>query len=306
MLLTQTSKTTTLASIVTLIHELCQAAGCDDEVRPGPASTYPNSLFLTILVLKGLFGSNSERSFLRYLANHHTALLPRLPEQSWFNRKAKQLEPQSERLHHLLLTKLQVHHIRIRIIDATGIPVVTLHRARRCRLFKQRTEVGFGYCASKKTYYYGEKLTLTVTPEGIPTRIVLTPANHHDVRALKEHLPELAEDLHHKVVVGDAGYYDGALDCELRERYQARCVTPEKKRHQKKNNQWEKQQLRKRSIVETVIEQLQDHMRLTDTKARSHVGVVCRVQSTVTAFTFGIYLNTLLGRPPLAVKSLVM
>lgn len=303
---TQTSKAITLLCIITSLEELCQEARTDGLARPGPVATYPNSLFLTILVLKSLFGFNSESSFLRYLAKHHSDLFPQLPEQSWFNRKAKKLQPVTEHIHRLLLTKLGADRLKIRIIDATGVPVVKLHRARRCPLFRPRTEVGFGYCASKNTYYYGEKLTLAVTPQGIPTSTVLTPANHHDVRAFKEHLPELADDLTHKTVVGDAGYYDGALDCELAERYHARCVTPEKRRHRKKNTGRNKQLLRKRSIVETVIEQLQDHMRLDDTKAKSHLGVQTRVGAMITGFTFGIYLNSLFGRPPLALKGLVM
>lgn len=300
-----TTPSTTLAGIVGTLQALCNEANVDNCIRRGPRGAYPNSLYLQLLILKSLFGFNSESAFLRYLAKHHQQLFPQLPERSWFNRKARKLMPATRQVHQQLLEKLGVDQIRWRIIDATGVPVVKLHRARRCRLFKRKTEVGFGYCASKKSYYFGEKLTLAVTPQGIPTASVLTPANHHDVRALKEHLPEMAEDLQNKIVVGDAGYYDGALDCELKARYHARCVTPEKKRHRKRNNRWEKRQLRKRSVVETVFEQLQDQMRICDTKAQSHEGVVARIQAALTSFTFGIYLNTLVGRSPLALKSLL-
>ena len=126
------------------------------------------------------------------------------------------------------------------------------------------------------------------------------------MRAFKEHLPLLAADLSHKIVLGDRGYYDGALDCELAEKYRSHMVTPEKKRHQKKNTQTEKQLLKRRSIIEAVNQQLQDHLRVDDTKAKSNAGLIIQVQSILTSFVFGAYLNSLAGRDLLALKSSVI
>jgi len=141
---------TTLGGIVGILQEVCNEARVDERIRREPKGVYPASLYLRILVLKGLFGFNSETSFLRYLAKHHTDLFPMLPERSWFNRKAKKLTDEVGQLQQLLLSKLGVDSIDIRIVDATGIPVVKLHRARKCKGFKKKTEAAFGYCASKK------------------------------------------------------------------------------------------------------------------------------------------------------------
>lgn len=298
-------RSATLAEILAAMRDLCKSAQVDKCARPGPKSRYPNSLFITINLLRYLFGINSESAFLRYLMKHHADKLPEIPEQSWFNRKTKHLTTLIDKIYQLLLKRLGVAEIEIRIVDATGVPVVKLHRARRCRSFERRTEVGYGYCAAKHEYYYGEKMTLLLTPQGIPAGHALAPANHHDVRAFKAQLPRLAPYMMRKVIVGDKGYYDGELDTEVIDRYQGLMVTPEKKRHQKRNSWWKRQLLKLRKIVETVIGQLQDHMRLDDTRAKSQRGLETRVQSLIVSFTFGIYWNALHGRELLAIKSVL-
>lgn len=294
-----------LVDIVSAIRDLCNEAGVDKEVRTGPEALYPNILFITLNILKDLFGFNSESGFLRYAGKHHHDFFPHIPKQSWFNRKSKKLKSTVRDVHTLLLQKLYAHRIEIRIVDTTGVPVVKLHRAHYCKGFEQKTEANYGYCAAKKSYYYGEKLTLLTTPNGIPTSYVLTPANVHDVRALKENLSDVAHDIEKKIVIGDLGYYDGALETELKEVYASKLITPEKKRHQKRNTTRDKKLLKLRSGIERINEQLQDHMHIDETRARSQTGLEARIQSIITSFTFGIYFNMLCGRNILSLKSLV-
>lgn len=300
------TQNTALVDIVAAISDVCNEAKVDLAVRTGPDATYPSSLFIMILILKNLFGFTSETSFLRYLGNHHDNLFPLIPERSWFNRKAKKLVEEEQRIHGLLLQKLGVEKISIRIVDTTGIPVVKLHRSRRSKGFARKHEVNYGYCASKDAYYYGEKLTLFVTPQGIPTAHILTPANIHDVRALKENISGVACELKRKTIVADKGYYDGDLEITLKERYKAKLVVPEKRRHQKKNTPEEKALLKQRQIVETVNEQLQDQMGIDRTRAKSHRGLLARIQSILLSFTFGAYFNMISGHPLLSMKSVVI
>lgn len=299
------TQNTALADIVAVIADVCNEAKVDLKVRTGPDATYPPSQFIMILILKNLFGFTSETSFLRYLGNFHRDLFPRIPERSWFNRKAKKLVDEERRIHNLLLTKLGAEKISIRIVDTTGIPVVKLHRSRRSKSFARKREVNYGYCASKNSYYYGEKLTLFVTPQGIPTAHILTPANVHDLRALKENISVVARELTRKTIVADKGYYDGDLEMTLAETYRSKLVVPEKRRHQKRNTKEERALLKTRQIVETVNEQLQDQMGVDRTRAKSHCGLIARIQSIIMSFTFGAYFNMISGRPLLSMKSIV-
>jgi hypothetical protein len=300
------TQTSAVFSIVTMIENLCKEASIDGRTRPGPEALHPPSKIIVILILKNLFAFSSERSFLRYLAGHHPGLFSRLPEHSWFNRKARKLLQEQREIHVLLLSKLRADRIEIRIVDTTPIPVVRIYRSKKCKSFKPKVEASCGYCASKKMYYYGQKLTLFVTPDGIPTDHLLTLANIHDVRVLKENLEKIAPILKRKKLVADKGYYDGELETTLLNRYEATLVVPEKKRHQKKNTLEEKSLLRKRSIIETVNNQLQDQMNIDETRAKTLRGLQARIQSSILSFTFGIYFNRSFGRPSLALKSILV
>lgn len=295
-----------VSAIVAEIRGLCNEVGVDEIVRPGPEATYPNSLVITILIMKSLFGFDSESSFLRFLALHHARVFPQLPERSWFNRKAKRLASTQRDIHALLLEKLGIAALLLEIIDTTPVPVAKLHRAYRCKGFRRKTEVNFGYCASKKEYYYGKKLSLFVTEQGIPTGYGLSVANQHDLPALKALLPDYGERLRHKTLIADKGYYDGELRLELKERFGARLVVPDKRRHHQWNTEEDRRLLKKRSIIETVNEQLQDHMKINHTRAISHEGLLSRVQSIILAFVFGCYHNDINNRPVLALKSIVI
>lgn len=300
-----TTDSNAVSDIVSEILVLCNETKIDEKVHRGPEATHKPSLIVVILILKNLFGFNSERSFLRYLSKHHGNIFPNLPEQSWFNRKARKLCAEEKDVYFLLLKKLGVDSISIRIVDSTPVPVVRLWRAGNCTLFKRKKEVNFGFCASKDMYYYGEKLTLFTTPEGIPTGFLLTPANMHDVRALKENLKAVADDIKGKTLITDKGYYDGELETTLKVSYRATQVVPEKRRHRKKNTQDEKKFLKKRGIIETVNDQLQEQMDIDETLARSHEGLFSRIQAAILAFTFGAYHNFINDLPLLALKGIM-
>src|SRR3712207_1164485 len=96
-------KPTTLADMVSVIGDLCNEAGVDCGVRRGPEAMYPDSLYITINILKHLFGFTSEAAFLRYVGKHHHDLFPDIPERSWFNRKTRSLEHECRAVHHLIL-----------------------------------------------------------------------------------------------------------------------------------------------------------------------------------------------------------
>ena len=59
-----------------------------------------------------------------------------------------------------------------------------------------------------------------------------------------------------------------------------------------------------RRLIETVFSQLDGHMHIQSTGAKTDLGLVKRVMGIVTAYTLGIYLNVLLARPLLAIKEL--
>ena len=60
--------------------------------------------------------------------------------------------------------------------------------------------------------------------------------------------------------------------------------------------------LRKR--IESTNNQLTDQFNLSKVRARTHWGLLTRISGKFAAFTLGAFINQLLGRPLLALKSL--
>lgn len=282
------------------IQTVCKAYNID-RVKCGPKPQYPDSFIISLIIIKNLLGMNSESSFLRHLRNNYQTTFTRLPEQSWFNRKSKRLQPVCI----VLQQELVLGHLqdRVRIVDSTPIPVVKLYRGGYTPCFKRGLETNFGYCASKKEYYYGVKLSLFITIDGVITNLGIHPANRHDLVVAKDVLNKM--DTQNLWLVGDKGYYDGELRASLHA-VGGHLSVPDKARHTKFATSEDKRLLAKRSLVETVNEQLKAHMKIHETLAQSYAGLVSRIWGAVLAFTFAQYLNRKTGRSLLAVKSLLV
>jgi hypothetical protein len=282
------------------VQALCQALRID-QVKCGPRPQYPDSFIISLVIIRYLLGMNSERSFLRYLTNNHITIFTQLPEQSWFNRKCRRLIGVTQ----VIQQQLVMSHLQdtLRIIDSTPVPVVKRYRGASSVCFPRGKQTNYGYCASKKEYYYGVKLSLVMTEEGVITDLGIHAANTADINAAKSVLSEM--NVTKLTLIGDKGYYDGELRTHLDNR--SGClVVPDKKRHHVFNTDEDIKLLKKRFIVETVNSQLKDHLRIEETLARSYQGLTTRLWGAVLAFTFAQYLNRKTGRPLLAVKSVLV
>lgn len=295
----------TLTVIIAAIEEMCKRCQVDKVVRPGPEAEYPNSCFITLIILQHLFGFSSESSFLRFLVKLQHPGLTNVPERSWYNRKAKKLVDQVDGVRLLMLHRLGVRDIKLRIVDSVPVPVVTYVRASRCQSFANQTTAGFGYCAATKTKYFGQKLTLLTTPAGIPTNYRLSLANRHDVRVFKEFLSERAYA--NTTFIGDKGYLMRVSDrAALLAPLGNQLVTPFKSNQTQRNTRTEQRLLKKRKIIETVNSQLADQMELKRTRAKSDTGLKTRIAGIIASFTFGMYFNYRHHRNILSVKSVLI
>lgn len=295
----------TFKVIIEVIEEMCKRLKVDKTIRPGPESRYSNSYFITLIILQNLFGFSSETSFLRFLATNRLPGLTAIPDRSWYNRKAKKLVGQVEGARLLMLNRLQAREIKMRIVDLVPVPVITYIRASRCRSFINKQSAAFGYCAAVKTKYFGQKLTIFTTPQGLPTGYQLSLANRHDVRVFQDVLR--TRDYQRVTFIGDKGYKMRKIDQqEPIEQKDNQLITPAKSNQKKRNARWEKQLLKKRKVIETVDYQLIDQMNLKRTRAKSEMGLVNRINRMITSFTFGIYFNHLFKRNILSIKSILI
>jgi hypothetical protein len=102
------------------------------------------------------------------------------------------------------------------IIDSMPIPVCKRVRAFRCRKIKAAHPNGrhfFGKCSAKKWLFYGWRLHLICTPQGVPVAFQLLPAAFHDLTPIYEltfGLPQGAS------VYADKGYISAYVKRQLR------------------------------------------------------------------------------------------
>ena len=70
------------------------------------------------------------------------------------------------------------------VLDSLPVPVCRHVRARRCR--KVRGRIYCGYCAAKQEKFFGWRLQLVCTTEGVPVSFVLLPGSLHDLTPVHE------------------------------------------------------------------------------------------------------------------------
>jgi hypothetical protein len=114
------------------------------------------------------------------------------------------------------------HKGEVFLIDSLPLPVCKRARARWCR--KVRGSAFCGYCAAKREKFFGWRLHLLCTAEGIPVSFDLLPASAHDLTPLHElafALPAGAR------LFGDKGYLSHLDALTLLQETGVRLITPQ-------------------------------------------------------------------------------
>jgi hypothetical protein len=140
-----------------------------------------------------------------------------------------------------------------------------------------------------------------ITQHGIPDVYDLFPARPHDIQLMKD----LLGDAYDIIALGDKGFISAPKQAELADERNVLLVTYRRRNQHQQNTPLENWALNTyRRLIETVFSQLDGHMHIQSTGAKTDLGLVKRVMGIVTAYTLDIYLNGLLARPLLAIKEL--
>lgn len=289
-----------LTKIVNLVREIYKQSGFKEPGRRGK-KTFSDLYICQLVVVQNLKGYTSERQFLRYLNNHPCKAFPSIPSQPQYNQRSKNLKPIIEQLTARLLKRLQVEKTKIRIIDATGVPVVKYYRRWKTKAFSNQKLFGVGYCAAKKERYYGQKLTLIVSQQGIPVTYHLMSARCHDVKALQP----AVKDLQGVWLVGDKGYAGKKIHQELKLEQRIKVIVPKRKNQKIKNTEWEKRKLKHRRLIEVINEQLKDHFGLEKLRAKTAEGINSRIRNILFSYLLAVYFNKTHHRNLLSIKEIL-
>ena len=165
----------------------------------------------------------------------------------------------------------------IAFVDATPLAVCHNKRIRRHKTFEGLAQRG----KSKMGYFYGFKLHLVVNDQGQILAICLTSGNVDDCVPL----PSRARELWGKLV-GDKGYISQRLFDQLFE-HDLQLITTARINTKKRLIPLQDRLLaRKRSLIETINDQLKNISQIAHTRHRSPVNFLVNLLGGLIAYTW--------------------
>lgn len=311
--------------------------------RRGKKVELSDSEVLTLAICSQWLGW-SERVFISYALSNWLPYFPRLLSYSAYNRRSRDLAGVLVSLGQRIGQELE-RYARIQgvlkpvgvyeVIDSVPVPLMRRCRGDQHRLFGLEAAIGKG--GSDKSWYYGVKLLLSVTPSGVITGFMIGPASTED-RWMAEHFlcyrmdpwagPLEAEDMprrrRYKGYVGptgpiwpraaagelglvpyiaDDGFSGREWIAHWREDYGAPVLTTSGYKGEEAPKA-RREHSGRRQIVETVNSILTGTLGLSFPGARTTWGLLTRLAAKVAAVNIGIYLNRLFGRADLTHDSL--
>jgi len=208
-----------IITIYCLCDDFLQAWGHAD----APQAKLTTAQVMTVaLVASALFGGNQERS--RCFLKEHGYIRP-MPCKSVLNRR---LHGIPEALWQALFALLagvhkQSNEDQSYAVDSLPVAVCDNYRICRSRLYPRKThgEAFRGYLASKRRFFYGLRVHLLMTTDGLPVEVLLAPGSQADIRAFRRLPLELPIDAY---IFADAGYLDQHEEALLKEAAQVHLV----------------------------------------------------------------------------------
>jgi hypothetical protein len=143
--------------------------------KPGAKPVFSDSEVITLMLAMDFIPFPGETQFLGFMRANYLALFPKLLDQSQFNRRARGLRLLVEQLRREWIVQLGVLEETQFLLDTKPVPVVGYKRSKRRSDFAG--SASYGYCVSRKLYYFGYKLVTITTLEGLPVICELVPAN---------------------------------------------------------------------------------------------------------------------------------
>jgi len=261
--------------------------------RPGPVGKVTDQELIALAVAQAITGLVSDRQFLGMIGRLLPGCFPDLPEQSQYNRRLRRLTPWITTVQ-LAVAEL-VASGRVRLVDGTLLGCANYAGCASKSEFAGHAS--YGYCASKSQWYWGVRLLLLTDRVGTPLGYDLRPANENE----REGVFQLASAHPETVLFADAGHR-GAEHHESLRLAGVELIVPDKHRLGERPPT-EITKARIRLVIESVFSTLKRQMRMEDHLAKTLAGLAQRIAQRLLALTIGVFINTLLGRPPRSIAA---
>lgn len=283
---------------VHLDDRILPAIGLSRDRSPGRKPALNDVELLCLLVAQHLLGIASDRKWIRYARAHLRGMFPNIPKQSGWGKRVRGATGLLSAVITELARDTPSWGEVTRLIDSTPVPCgKSRETVKRSAL---AGHAGYGYCASHSRFFWGFRLYLICTPDGMP--VVWGLANpkigeREAAQAMLDHDRHLIAP--GQVIIGDKGFAGREFENFITEDLGAHLIRPDRKDENPRFGklggirQW----------VESVFDTLKGQLTLEDHGGRTPAGVYARVAARLLALAAGIWHNWLTNAP--AKRSLI-
>jgi hypothetical protein len=165
----------------------------------GRIPSLTDSEVITMEIVGEFLGKDCDKSIWEYFKGHWKHFFPTIPDRSNFAKQAANLHVVKKLLQERLAAILGAFSDILHSIDGLPMPICKFVRANFSQVFKG--DAAYGYCASKKEYYYGFHGHILINSIGVITTGTFTAANIDE----RDVCPELADKIT-GLLLGDKGF----------------------------------------------------------------------------------------------------
>lgn len=256
---------------------------------PGRPPELTDAELACLVTAQVLVRCNSERRWLRMVRKRLGHLFPYIPQQSGYNKRVRAAGDLLSRAIQHLIALAPSSRDRVRLLDSTPVPCGSSRETAKRSVLKGWAN--YGYCASHSRYFWGLRLYLLTTADGLPAMWCLADPKIGE-REVVQAMLEIG-DHHGLLIVADKGFAGREFEAFVRT-CGATLIRPD--RRNEKNPQWGSLGwIRQR--IESVNWSLKGQLGLEDHGGRTHHGVFARVAQRLLALTAGIWHNWMIDAP---------
>jgi hypothetical protein len=281
-----------LLEVFCLVDDQLQALNLGRLRQRGPAPRLADSEVITMEIVGEFSKLGTDRDLFRHFRRHHLAEFPALAhvDRTTFVRQAANLWHVKQLIQQRLAWRL-VGDDPLWLVDSLPIDACQFARATFCRRFGGQAD--YGYCHLRKRTFYGFRLHLRTSREGVVVGYQLASARINE----KAVVPELGLPVG-SVGIGDRNYWSP----ELRQRLADGGVTLLAPYYQKRRDPDPKRSRQLSTLryrIETSNGQLAERYGIKRTWAKDLWHLCHRVIRKILSHTVAVLVNLRAGNPPL-------
>jgi hypothetical protein len=255
----------------------------------GRPPTTTDAEIICLAVAQILLDHPCDRRFLAVAGYRLGHLFPHRPKQPGYHKRVRRLAPQIVRALEMVALDAPSRGDQLRLLDSTPIPCAasrqTVKRSALAGI------AGYGYCASHSRYFWGFRLYVLCTPDGMPFGYELAPADapERDVAAEVLHRAHRPGD----TIVADKGFAGADFE-QLVLDLGCRLIRPDRRDEATRHGnlggirQW----------IEAIIWSAKDKLSLERHGARTLPGLIARLSQRLLALAAAIWHNYQIGHYP--------